>query len=104
MDRCHEDGSIISFNGVFADREDNIFFLHNSSSPLRKEGIDWKNVIDGTRSDLVWNDVDFEEIPQIRNPSSGWIASTNQDQYKVTDANDNLNLLTTLLLSDYRLE
>ena len=84
--------SIISFNGVFADREDNIFFLHNSSSPLRKEGIDWKNVIDGTRSDLVWNEyVDFEEIPQIRNPSSGWIASTNQDPFKVTDANDNLN-------------
>ena len=84
--------SIISFNGVFADREDNIFFLHNSSSPLRKEGIDWKNVIDGTRSDLVWNEyVNFEEIPQIRNPSSGWIASTNQDPFKVTDANDNLN-------------
>lgn len=84
--------SIISFNGVFADREDNIFFLHNSSSPHRKEGIDWKNIIDGTRSDLVWNEyVDFEEIPQIRNPSSGWIASTNQDPFKVTDANDNLN-------------
>ena len=84
--------SIISFNGVFADRKDNIFFLHNSSSPLRKEGIDWKNVIDGTRSDLVWNEyVNFEEIPQIRNPSSGWIASTNQDPFKVTDANDNLN-------------
>ena len=34
--------SIISFNGVYADREDNIYFLHNSSSPLRKEGINWK--------------------------------------------------------------
>ena len=63
--------SIISFNGVYADREDNIYFLHNSSSPLRKEGIDWKNVIDGSRSDLVWDKyVNFESIPQLQNPSS----------------------------------
>ena len=84
--------SIISFNGVYADKEDNIFFLHNSSSPLRMEGVDWSNTIDGTRSDLIWNKyVDFEDIPQITNPSSGWIASTNQDPFKVTDSEDNLN-------------
>ena len=84
--------SIISFNGVYADKEDNIFFLHNSSSPLRMEGVDWRNTIDGTRSDLIWNKyVDFEDIPQITNPSSGWIASTNQDPFKVTGSEDNLN-------------
>jgi len=84
--------SIISFNGVYADKEDNILFLHNSSSPKRSEGIDWKNVIDGTKSDLIWNSyVDFDEIPQIINPSSGWIASTNQDPFKVTDSKDNLD-------------
>ena len=71
---------------------DNIFFLHNSSSPLRMEGVDWSNTIDGTRSDLIWNKyVDFEDIPQITNPSSGWIASTNQDPFKVTASEDNLN-------------
>ena len=83
--------SIISFNGVFADKEDNIFFLHNSSSPKRLEGINWKEVIDGTRSDLIWDSyVDFSEIPQFKNPSSGWIASTNQDPFKVTSVSDNL--------------
>ena len=84
--------SIVSFNGVFADKEGNIFFLHNSSSPLRKEGLDWSNTIDGTRSDLIWNDyVEFEKIPQIKNPSSGWLASTNQDPFKVTNEMDNLS-------------
>ena len=59
--------SIISFNGVYADKEDNIYFLHNSSSPLRKEGIDWENIIDGSRSDLVWDKyVNFESIPQLQ--------------------------------------
>ena len=83
--------SIISFNGVFADKEDNILFLHNSSSPLRKEGIDWENIIDGTKSELIWEDyVTFDEIPRLKNPSSGWIASTNQDPFKVTNKRDNL--------------
>ena len=83
--------SIISFNGVFADKEDNIYFLHNSTSPKRLEGINWKDVIDGTKSDLIWDSyVDFGEIPHFKNPSSGWIASTNQDPFKVTDAFDNL--------------
>ena len=84
--------SIVSFNGVFADKEGNIFFLHNSSSPLRKEGLDWSNTIDGTRSDLIWDEyVEFEKIPQIKNPSSGWLASTNQDPFKVTNEMDNLS-------------
>ena len=83
--------SIISFNGVFADKEDNIYFLHNASSPVRIEGIDWKNTIDGTRSELIWNQyVDFEAIPQLTNPDSGWIASTNQDPFQVTAVKDNL--------------
>lgn len=84
--------SIISFNGVFADKENNIFFLHNASSPKRKEGIDWQNVVDGTKSELIWKDyVRFEEIPMIKNPVSGWIASTNQDPFKVTGKGDNLS-------------
>ena len=84
--------SIISFNGVFADKEDNIYFLHNASSPRRQQGINWKGIIDGTKSELIWNSlVGFDEIPQLLNPSSGWIASTNQDPFKVTDPSDNLN-------------
>ena len=69
--------SIISFNGVFADKEDNIYFLHNASSPRRKEGINWEDVIDGSRSELIWTEiVGFKEIPQLLNPPSGWLAST----------------------------
>ena len=84
--------SIISFNGVFADKEDNIYFLHNASSPRRKEGINWEDVIDGSRSELIWTEiVGFKEIPQLLNPPSGWLASTNQDPFKVTDPGDNLN-------------
>ena len=83
--------SIISFNGIYADKKGNIYFLHNSSSPKRLEGLDWSGIIDGTRSKYIWETfVEFDEIPQILNPSSGWLASTNQDPFKVTDPKDNL--------------
>ena len=84
--------SIISFNGVYADRKGNIFFIHNSSSPNRIEGLDWGNIIDGSRSKYIWNSyVSFDSIPQIVNPSSGWLASTNQDPFMVTNPKDDLN-------------
>ena len=83
--------SIISFNGIYADKKGNIYFLHNSSSPKRLEGLDWSGIVDGTRSKYIWETfVEFDEIPQILNPSSGWLASTNQDPFKVTDPKDNL--------------
>ena len=84
--------SIVSFNAVYADKESNIIFLHNSSSPKRKEGIDWTHPVDGTRSSLVWNEiVPLKGIPLLINPKSGWLISTNQDPFKVTSEESNLS-------------
>jgi len=84
--------SIVSFNAVYADKESNIIFLHNSSSPNRKEGIDWTQPVDGTKSSLVWNEiVPLKSIPLLINPKSGWLISTNQDPFKVTSEENNLS-------------
>ena len=84
--------SIVSFNAVYADKESNIIFLHNSSSPKRKEGIDWTHPVDGTKSSLVWNEiVPLKGIPLLINPKSGWLISTNQDPFKVTSEESNLS-------------
>ncbi len=84
--------SIVSFNAVYADKESNIIFLHNSSSPNRKEGIDWTQPVDGTKSSLVWNKiVPLKGIPLLINPKSGWLISTNQDPFKVTSEENNLS-------------
>ena len=84
--------SIISFNAIYADAKSNILFLHNSSSPLRNESINWINPVDGSVSDLIWNEtVPFEDLPLIINPESGWLASTNQDPFKVTSKKSNLD-------------
>ena len=83
--------SIVSFNAVYADKNQNILFLHNAAIPVRKEFIDWTLPVDGTKSSLIWDKkVPLRQLPLIINPNSGWLNSTNQDPFKVTSKNDNL--------------
>ena len=84
--------SIVSFNAIYADKEKNILFLHNAAAPLRHELFDWSIPIDGSDSTLIWNEkVPLKELPLIINPDSGWLVSVNQDPFRVTSANSNLN-------------
>ena len=83
---------IASLNLVYADYEDNILFVHNVKSPIRKSGYDWQSILPGDRSDLIWNDFySYDEIPKIINPESGYLFSTNQSPFFVTEKMDNLN-------------
>ena len=82
---------IASLNLVYADKEDNIYFVHNVKSPIRNSNYDWKKVLPGNDSSLIWTEFHpFENIPQILNPSSGYIFSTNQNPFFVTANEDNL--------------
>jgi penicillin amidase/acyl-homoserine-lactone acylase len=47
--------------------------------------------VDGTNSLLIWDKITpCEEIPLLTNPSSGWIASVNQDPFRASAVKDNL--------------
>ena len=82
---------IASLNLVYADKEDNIFFVHNMKSPIRDFDYDWKGILPGDKSNLIWNEFySYEEIPKILNPDSGYIYSTNQSPFFVTNLDDNL--------------
>ncbi len=82
---------IASLNLVYADKEDNIYFVHNVKSPIRNSNYDWKKVLPGNDSSLIWMEFHpFENIPQILNPSSGYIFSTNQNPFFVTANENNL--------------
>ena len=81
-----------SLNFVYADKEDNILFVHNMKSPKRSNDYDWKNILPGDASNLIWNDYySYDEIPKILNPKSGYIYSSNQSPFFVTEIDDNLN-------------
>jgi len=81
---------IASFNFVYADREGNIYFVHNSLTPLRSPGYDWQQYLPGTESSLIWDEyLDFDDLPQVLNPESGYVHSANQSPLYITDAISN---------------
>ena len=83
---------IPSLNTVYADYSGNIFYIYNGSFPDRQPGFDWKGYLPGWTSETLWeNTIPIENIPMVRNPESGFLFSTNQTPFRVTDDLDNLS-------------
>jgi len=80
-----------SINYVYADELGNIGYVYNGQFPVRKPGFDWKGILPGDRSDLIWHHyVPFNRVPQIWNPPSGFVFNSNNTPFRATGANDNL--------------
>ena len=83
-------GALPSLNFVYGDRNGDIFFVHNSASPRRAPGPDWRSIVPGDDSRWIWTEtLGLDELPQVENPSSGWLVSTNQTPFRVTADPDN---------------
>lgn len=79
-----------SFNFMYADKDGNIMFVHNSQTPLRQEGYDWQQYLPGDDSSLIWEEIlPFDSLPQVINPKSGYVHSANQTPFMVSGAADN---------------
>ncbi|MCT2529723.1 acylase [SAR92 clade bacterium H921] len=88
-----------SFNFVYADREGNTMFVHNSLTPKRNSGYDWTQYLPGDDSRLIWDSyMAFDDLPQVINPKSGYLHSANQSPFYVTAEGDNP------IKANYRLE
>jgi acyl-homoserine-lactone acylase len=80
-----------SINYVFADDKGNIGYVYNGQFPNRNEGPDWTQVQPGDRSDLIWQGyLPFERVPQIWNPSSGYVYNSNNTPFQATGEKDQL--------------
>ncbi len=80
-----------SINYVYADEKGNIGYVYNAEFPVRKPGFDWKHVLPGNRSDLIWHSyLPFEKIPQIWNPKSGFVFNSNNTPFQATAPEDDL--------------
>jgi len=79
-----------SFNLVYADREGNTMFVHNSLTPNRVSGYNWAHYLPGDDSSLIWNDyMPFDKLPQVINPESGFIHSANQSPFHISAEGSN---------------
>ncbi len=77
--------SIPSFNMGYADAEGNIYYLYNAMFPIRAKGYDWTQYLPGNTSETLWTDfLPFEQLPQVKNPASGFVINCNSTPYKTT--------------------
>ncbi|MCH3881363.1 penicillin acylase family protein [Tenacibaculum aquimarinum] len=87
---------IAALNIVYADKEDNIYYVSNGSFPERNPDYDWSKVLPGNTSKTLWNNtlVPFDSLPQVLNPSSGWVFNTNNSPFSATDSVNNFKETT----------
>ena len=82
---------IISTNIVYADREDNIYYISNGRLPIRDPHYNWAGVLPGDTSATLWADHYFpiDSLPQVLNPASGYVFNCNNTPFFATGTEDN---------------
>ena len=83
---------IPGYNIVYADKNDTIFYISNGLIPKRPEGFEWKEAVPGNTSKTLWNETyDIDELPQVIQPSSGYVYNANHSPFLSTDEQNNPN-------------
>lgn len=81
---------LLSLNTLYADKAGNLFYVYNGRFPRRAPGHDWSGILPGDTSKALWSDFYlFDDLPQIRQPLSGFIQTCNNAPFHSTDGPDN---------------
>jgi len=71
-----------SNNTIFADSDGDIAYLHPQFIPRRDDRFDYTHPVDGADPATDWHGLHaLDELPQVLNPSTGWIMNTNDWPY-----------------------
>jgi acyl-homoserine-lactone acylase len=66
------------FNVGYADRQGNTWYVFDGRIPIRPPGFDWAGAVPGNTSRTEWFAMrPLYELPQLRNPKSGYIQNCN---------------------------
>ncbi|MEO1413619.1 MAG: penicillin acylase family protein [Bacteroidota bacterium] len=73
---------IVSTNIVYADGEDNIFYISNGHFPKRNPAYDWEGILPGDTSATFWGDFyPTDSCAQVLNPPSGYVFNCNHTPF-----------------------
>lgn len=84
-------GAFPGINFVYADNTDTIFYVSNGFLPYRNPKYNWINVLPGNTSETLWERkfYPYDSLPQVLNPTSGYLLNTNNSCYDATGTSDN---------------
>jgi len=82
---------IPSTNIVYADDQDNIFYISNGKLPKRESEYNWREVLPGDKAALQWDEGywPLDSLPQVLNPNSGYVFNTNNTPFFSSDSLNN---------------
>lgn len=83
---------IPSTNFIYADRTGNIAYIYNATFPDREQGPDWRGVVPGDNSALIWHKaIAWNKVPKIINPASGFLFNSNNTPFVAAGPGSELN-------------
>ncbi|MEC4984259.1 MAG: acylase [Oscillatoria sp. PMC 1068.18] len=75
------------FNLLYADQSGQIFYLFNAQIPVKNTGNwnYWQKVIPGNTATTLWTKYhNYQDLPRLHNPASGWLQNTNDPPWTST--------------------
>jgi acyl-homoserine-lactone acylase len=83
--------AISGYNLVYGDRYDTIYYLSNAKMPIRNKAYKWSGTLPGNTSQTLWTTYHpLEDLPQLLNPSSGYLFNSNHSPFNASAPVDNL--------------
>ncbi len=83
---------IPSTNFIYADNTGRIAYIYNARTPVRKPGLNWRGVLPGDRSDLIWNAIEpYSALPHYVSPRSGFLYNSNNTPFTAAGAGSDLD-------------
>jgi len=78
------------FNIMYADKEDNIYYVSNAQLPVRDTSYDWEGLLQGNTSKTCIGEYHkLADLPQLLNPSQGYLFNTNNSPFNCAHSLDN---------------
>jgi len=85
-------GGIASTNFIYADKTGRIAYLYNALFPQRKPGFNYEGILPGDTSAAMWDKaVGLAQMPQIVNPTSGFVFNANNTPFVAAGPGSELN-------------